>query len=86
MERRPNPTEVDARRRRLDRRLVVGRARAAVRDRLDDILVVGAAYQVISYDGIVRGLEPATRYTLTGGGDHFLQRIAPSPKPAETVS
>ncbi len=46
-----------------------------LRERLDDILVVGAAYQVISYDGIGRGLEPATRYTMTGGGDHFLRRI-----------
>ncbi len=46
-----------------------------LRERLDDILVAGAAYQVISYDGIRRGLEPATRYTMTGGGDHFLGPI-----------
>jgi hypothetical protein len=34
-----------------------------LRDRLDDVIVAGAAYQVISYDGIVRALEPrpATR-------------------------
>jgi hypothetical protein len=48
---------------------------ARLREGLDDILVAGAAYQVISYDGIGRGLEPATRYTMTGGGDHFLQII-----------
>ena len=29
----------------------------------------------ISYDAIVRALEPATRYTMTGGGDHFLPMI-----------
>ena len=46
-----------------------------IRDHLDDILVAGAAYQVISYDAIVRALEPATRYTMTGGGDHFLPMI-----------
>jgi len=48
---------------------------STIRDRLDDILVAGAAYQVISYDAIVRALEPATRYTMTGGGDHFLPII-----------
>jgi hypothetical protein len=48
---------------------------STIRDRLDDILVTGAAYQVISYDAIVRALEPATRYTMTGGGDHFLPMI-----------
>jgi len=47
----------------------------ALRDRLDDVLVVGSAYQVISYDGICRALEPATRYTMAGGGDNFLKRI-----------
>ena len=48
---------------------------SALRDRLDDILVVGAAYQVVSYDGIVRALEPATRYTMAGGAGHFLKEI-----------
>jgi hypothetical protein len=48
---------------------------SSLRDRLDDIIVVGSAYQVISYDGIGRALEPATRYTMSGGGDHFLKRI-----------
>ncbi|HEY7970433.1 MAG TPA: aminoglycoside phosphotransferase family protein, partial [Candidatus Limnocylindrales bacterium] len=48
---------------------------STIRDHLDDILVAGAAYQVISYDAIVRALEPATRYTMTGGGDHFLPMI-----------
>jgi aminoglycoside phosphotransferase (APT) family kinase protein len=46
-----------------------------LRERLDDVLVAGAAYQVISYDGIGRGLEPATRYTMAGGGDHFLPYV-----------
>ena len=47
----------------------------ALRNFLDDILVVGAAYQVVSYDGIVRALEPATRYTMAGGAGHFLKEI-----------
>ena len=41
----------------------------------DAILIVGAAYQVISYDGIVRGLEPATRYTMAGGALRFLEQL-----------
>ncbi len=49
--------------------------REALRLRLDDVLAAGAAYQVISYDGIGRGLEPATRYTMVGGGDNFLKRL-----------
>ena len=36
---------------------------------------MGAAYQIVSYDGIRRNLEPATRYTMTGGGDHFLKEL-----------
>jgi hypothetical protein len=48
---------------------------AALRDRLDDILAVGAAYQVISYDGILKGLEPATRYTLVDGAAGFLKSL-----------
>ena len=50
--------------RRLGRRLVAGRARRRRSARgLDDILVAGAAYQVISYDAIVRASSrrPATR-------------------------
>lgn len=47
----------------------------ALRDRLDDILIVGAAYQVVSYDGIVRALEPATRYTMAGGAKEYLERL-----------
>jgi phosphotransferase family enzyme len=54
---------------------------AAARAALDDILIVGAAYQVISYDGIVRGLEPATQYTMAGGATSYLRtleaRLAP---------
>jgi aminoglycoside phosphotransferase (APT) family kinase protein len=46
-----------------------------LRDRLDDILALGAAYQVISYDGILRALEPATRYTLIDGATGFLRRL-----------
>ena len=42
---------------------------------IDDVLIVGAAYQIVSYDGIGRNLEPATRYTMTGGGDHFLKDL-----------
>ena len=34
---------------------------AAIQSALDDILIDGAACQVVSYDGIVRALEPATR-------------------------
>ena len=48
---------------------------AAIRTRVDDIVVVGAAYQIISYDGIVRALEPATRYTMGGGATHFLAQL-----------
>jgi Ser/Thr protein kinase RdoA (MazF antagonist) len=47
----------------------------ALRAVIDDVLVVGAAYQIVSYDGIRRNLEPATRYTMTGGGDHFLKTL-----------
>lgn len=46
-----------------------------VRAAIDAILVVGAAYQVVSYDGILRGLEPAMRYTMAGGARHFLQQV-----------
>jgi aminoglycoside phosphotransferase (APT) family kinase protein len=48
---------------------------ADLRERLDDVIAAGAAYQVISYDGIGRALEPATRYTMTAGGDNFLKRL-----------
>ena len=47
----------------------------ALRAALDDVLIVGAGYQIVSYDGIRRNLEPATRYTMTGGGDHFLKTL-----------
>jgi hypothetical protein len=47
----------------------------ALRAIIDDVLIVGAAYQIVSYDGIRRNLEPATRYTMTGGGDHFLKEL-----------
>ena len=50
-------------------------ARDALRAVIDDVLIVGAAYQIVSYDGIRRNLEPATRYTMTGGGDHFLKEL-----------
>lgn len=40
----------------------------------DDILVVGAAYPVVSY-GILRALEPATRYTMADGATSFLERL-----------
>jgi hypothetical protein len=46
-----------------------------LRAAIDDVLIVGAAYQIVSYDGIRRNLEPATRYTMTGGGDHFLREL-----------
>jgi aminoglycoside phosphotransferase (APT) family kinase protein len=48
---------------------------AEVRSRIDEIVIVGAAYQVISYDGIVRCLEPLTRYSMGGGAKHFLERL-----------
>jgi hypothetical protein len=47
----------------------------ALRAMIDDVLIVGAGYQIVSYDGIRRNLEPATRYTMTGGGDHFLKTL-----------
>jgi hypothetical protein len=47
----------------------------AVRAAIDDILIVGAAYQVVSYDRIVRALEPATRYTMSDGAKHYLERL-----------
>jgi hypothetical protein len=47
----------------------------AVREAIDDILLAGSAYQVISYDGILRGLEPATRYTIADGAIEYLQRL-----------
>jgi hypothetical protein len=49
--------------------------RDALRAVIDDVLIVGAAYQIVSYDGIRRNLEPATRYTMTGGGDRFLKTL-----------
>ncbi|HET7474009.1 MAG TPA: phosphotransferase [Candidatus Limnocylindrales bacterium] len=48
---------------------------AELRAVIDDVRIVGAAYQIVSYDGIRRNLEPATRYTMTGGGEHFLKRL-----------
>ena len=51
----------------------------AVRAAIDAILVVGAAYQVVSYDGILRGLEPATRYTMSGGARSFLEKVEAHP-------
>lgn len=48
---------------------------ATVRAAIDAILVVGAAYQVVSYDGILRGLEPATRYTMADGARSFLEKV-----------
>jgi hypothetical protein len=50
----------------------------ALRDRLEDVLALGAAYQVISYDGILKGLEPATRYTLIDGSQGFLKSLEES--------
>jgi hypothetical protein len=47
----------------------------ALRGVIDDVLVVGSAYQIVSYDGIRRNLEPATRYTMTGGGERFLREL-----------
>jgi aminoglycoside phosphotransferase (APT) family kinase protein len=48
---------------------------ATIRDRIDDILVAGAAYQIVSYEGIVAALEPATRYTMADGASGFLRRL-----------
>ena len=47
----------------------------ALRRDLDAILIVGGAYQVVSYDGILRALEPATRYTMAGAAEHYLKQI-----------
>ncbi len=49
--------------------------REAIRLALDAILIVGAAYQVVSYDGILRALEPATQYTMADGAMHFLGQL-----------
>jgi aminoglycoside phosphotransferase (APT) family kinase protein len=49
-----------------------------VRAKLDAMLGVGAAYQCVSYVGILRALEPATRYTLSGGLRYFFGRILPA--------
>jgi hypothetical protein len=46
-----------------------------LRRRIDDILIIGDAYQVISYDGIIRALEPAMRYTMGAGGGSWLERL-----------
>lgn len=48
---------------------------AAVHAAIDAILVVGAAYQVASYDGILKALEPETRYTMTGGARQHLEEL-----------
>jgi hypothetical protein len=50
-------------------------APADVHDRIGDILLAGSAYQVVSYDGIVRALEPATRYTMGGGARRNFERL-----------
>jgi Ser/Thr protein kinase RdoA (MazF antagonist) len=47
----------------------------ALRAHIDDVLIIGAAYQLVSYDGIRRALEPATQYTMIGGGSHFLKEL-----------
>jgi Ser/Thr protein kinase RdoA (MazF antagonist) len=47
----------------------------AVRDRIGDIVLAGAAYQVVSYDGIVRALEPATRSSMDGGAKRYFERL-----------
>jgi aminoglycoside phosphotransferase (APT) family kinase protein len=47
----------------------------ALRAAIDDVTIVGAAYQLVSYDGIRRALEPATQYTMVGGGEHFLREL-----------
>jgi hypothetical protein len=51
---------------------------ATVRAKLDTLLAIGAAYQCVSYVGILRALEPATRYTLSGGLRYFFGRILPA--------
>jgi hypothetical protein len=48
---------------------------SVVRERLDDVLLLGAAYQVVSYDGILAALEPATRYTMAGAASHYLKQM-----------
>jgi hypothetical protein len=48
---------------------------ADIRAHLADILVAGSAYQIVSYDGIMRALEPATRYTIADGAIHFFERL-----------
>ena len=55
---------------------------AAVRETIDDILLAGAAYQLISYDGILRGLEPATRYTIADGAFEYLDRLEALVRPS----
>ncbi len=46
-----------------------------VRERLPDILALGAAYQVVSYVSMIRALEPATRYSLSDELELFLDQL-----------
>lgn len=48
---------------------------AELRAGLEPMLIVGAAYQIVSYEGILGALEPATRYTMSGGTAHFLEEL-----------
>jgi hypothetical protein len=47
----------------------------AIRERVDDLLLIGGAYQVVSYGGILAALEPATRYTMADAALHYLERM-----------
>lgn len=47
----------------------------SVRPLLDIVTGVGAAYQVVSYVGILEALEPATRSTMSRGMTTFLRRL-----------
>jgi Phosphotransferase enzyme family len=48
---------------------------AALRERYDDVLAIGAAYQVASYVGIVRTLEPMLGSQVSGGAVSFANLI-----------
>jgi hypothetical protein len=46
-----------------------------LRGELETVRALSAAYQVESYANIVRNLEPASQYQLSGGLGHFLAQV-----------
>ncbi|MEO7118835.1 MAG: aminoglycoside phosphotransferase family protein [Candidatus Limnocylindrales bacterium] len=52
-----------------------------MRARYDDVVAIGSAYQVVSYDVILRGLEPATRPTIAHGATSFARLLDEALRP-----